>query len=39
VRDAVAGEHQSAQRDEIVEPMSGDGGQPVADERQPLQLM
>jgi len=37
--DAVAREHQLAERDEIAEPMGGDRGQPVADEREPLQLM
>lgn len=36
---AVAHEHQLAQRDEIAEPMGGDRGQPVADEREPLQLV
>lgn len=39
VLDAVAREHQLAERDEIAEPIGGDRGQPVADEREPLQLM
>lgn len=37
--DAVAHERQLAERDEIAEPMGGDRGQPVADKREPLQLV
>jgi len=39
VLDAVAREYQLAECNEITEPMGGNRGQPVADEREPLQLM